>query len=148
MTKINLTYKDLHNYTDILINKITNLKFKPDIIISVAMWWIFLWYLLTKWLKIKKFESIQIQSYKWEKQESIKDLSSFNLNIKDKKILLVDDLVDSWNTIKYILDKYFQSVKEIKIATWIYKKHSIIKPDFYAKTFDKERIIFPYEIYE
>ena len=143
-----LTYDDLHNMTDDLLWQIKKTDFVPDLIVSVAMWWWFLSYLLTKWLKIKHFESIQVQSYKWQTQSDIVDLTKHIDDDVWKNILIVDDLVDSWKTLKYILDNFYKTAKCVKTATWIYKTRSLIKPDFYVKQFDDERIVFPYEVYE
>ena len=68
--------------------------------------------------------------------------------ISGKKILLVDDVADSGESLqlakKHILK---QNNVEVKIAT-IYKKNkSKIDPDYYEKTI-KNWIIFPWEIKE
>ncbi len=146
--KVFLEYKELHKWTDDLIWQIKQSKFQPDVVVSIAMGGLMIWYLLTKGLWISKFESIQVQSYDGEEQWQIKDLTKIKYNFTWMKVLLVDDLVDSWKTLKHILDKYLEWVKEVKTATWIYKKHSIIKSDFYVKEFEQEWIVFPYEIYE
>ncbi len=145
--KIFFSYKELHEYTNILINKIKKSWFKPDIIVSIAMWGLLLWYFLKKSLWIKNFEILNVNSYSKLEQWKINDNSSQKINFSWKKILLVDDLVDSWKTIDFIITKYLQN-SDVKITTRFHKKHSIIKPDFFVKSFSDERIVFPYEIYE
>ena len=67
-------------------------------------------------------------------------LDTFNIfNIPDvshaKKVLIVDDIVDSGETIREILkvlNKKFPNV-EFRLATLFYKKTAVLKPDYYIK---------------
>ena len=69
------------------------------------------------------------------------------------RVLLVDDLVDSGNTLQQTaiwLKKYYAvDVKEVKTAVIWYKACSIIKPDYYADYLpDNPWIHQPFERYE
>lgn len=53
-----------------------------------------------------------------------------------KKVLLIDDIADSGETlfeVRKVIMKKFPNIKEVKIATLFYKKTSIVCPDFYAQ---------------
>jgi uncharacterized protein len=69
-----------------------------------------------------------------------------SLNKVEGKILLVDDLVDSGNTMKVVVDylSLMKSITSIHTATLYKKSKSIFTPDFFVKESD-EWIVFPYE---
>ena len=88
---------------------------------------------------------ISVSSYKDKIQEEInidKNISNWMVFKESKKILLVDDLIDSGETI----DKLLKSLhKEIDIAV-IYNKNTKYKPRFCIKKIKKEKWVkFPYE---
>lgn len=67
-----------------------------------------------------------------------------------KRILLVDDIADTGNTLKFALN-YFKEKKldKISVSTIFFKERSLIRPDFYSKQVDNEDwIIFPWEANE
>lgn len=71
-----------------------------------------------------------------------------NYNLKGKKILLFDDVVDSGESFQFTLS-YLKKFKplSVKTAALFYKPHSKIKPDFFgAQT--SSWIIFPHELRE
>jgi uncharacterized protein len=70
-----------------------------------------------------------------------------------KKILLVDDLVDSGvslqKTSKWLIKKYPDSIEEIRSAVIWYKKCSIVAPNYYIDYLPTNPWIHqPFEIYE
>jgi hypoxanthine phosphoribosyltransferase len=70
------------------------------------------------------------------------------VDIFDKKILLVDDVVDTGKSM-VLIKKHLsrQGAKEIKLLTLYYKPWSVVKPDFYSKE-TSDWIVFPWEIKE
>ena len=59
--------------------------------------------------------------------------------------LIVDDILDSGNTVSELIIEY--ELKDIKIATIHYKKKSVIAPDFYdVLVQENEWIVYPWEI--
>ncbi|MHA1513043.1 MAG: phosphoribosyltransferase [Candidatus Hodarchaeales archaeon] len=70
------------------------------------------------------------------------------VDIFQKKILLIDDLADSGESLKcalnYLKLKY---PKEVRIGTLLYKPWSKVKPEYYAEE-ATEWVVFPHEYYE
>jgi len=66
-------------------------------------------------------------------------------HIRDKRILLVDDIADSGRTLKRAIGylKRFRP-KTIATVTMFYKPRSAFKPDYFAEQTDKW-VIFPHE---
>jgi hypoxanthine phosphoribosyltransferase len=79
-----------------------------------------------------------------EENPVIKD---FEIDVKDKAVLVVDDIWDTGNTMKSVLKKI--NSNNIVTATLLWKEGSENKPDYYARTVNhNEWIVFPWEIKE
>jgi len=122
-------------------------EYNPDAIVSIARGGLLIGQLLSYGMNQRELYSINCVHYddttKLDsfKISNIPDLSSF------KKIVLVDDIVDSGETmveiLKIVTKKYPQC--EIKIASIFYKNSALIMPDFKVKE-AKEWIDFFWEI--
>jgi len=67
------------------------------------------------------------------------------LPIKDKKVLLVDDVSDSGLTLEFAIQAIsLYMPMEIKTATLYMKPWTRLVPDFYAEEVDKW-VVFPWE---
>jgi len=70
------------------------------------------------------------------------------VDIFQKKILLIDDLADSGESLQCALDYLkLKDPKIVKIGTLLYKPWSKVKPDYFAAE-AKEWVVFPHEYYE
>lgn len=68
-------------------------------------------------------------------------------DIEAKTVLLVDDIVDSGQTIKEIIDHYTSKGIRVISASFHYKEGAVVHPDLYFWRIpeDSEFINFPYE---
>lgn len=70
------------------------------------------------------------------------------VEIQQKTVLLVDDLVDSGKSIQCALDYLnLKNPKEVKVATLLYKPWSKVIPHYYVEK-ATEWVVFPHEYYE
>jgi len=122
-------------------------EYNPDAIVSIARGGLLIGQLLSYGLDNRELFSINCVHY----DDTIK-LDSFKIsNIPDlsqcNKIILVDDIIDSGETmveiVKVLSEKYHQC--EIKIASIFYKKSALIQPDFKVRE-AKEWIEFFWEV--
>jgi len=68
-----------------------------------------------------------------------------SVSVKDKKVLVVDDVADTGESLKHVNSHLKnQGASEIKIATIYYKPWSIIVPHYYEKE-TRCWIVFPWE---
>ncbi len=81
-------------------------------------------------------------------RKELKITQELNLDLKDKKILVVDEICDTGNTFIKALHylEQFQP-QDIKTASLVVKSHAVYKPDFLVTEIDKW-VVFPYEMRE
>lgn len=70
----------------------------------------------------------------------------FYVNCKNKRILIIDDICDSGQSINILKDLFDRCTTITpKFATLFYKPTALTVPDFYAETTSKY-IVFPWEV--
>lgn len=122
---------------------------KPfDEIVAIARGGLTLGHLFSDYLKIP-ISSITIQSYtNIQEQGLVKITAGLSKIIKDKKILLVDDIADTGKTliraVSYL--KEFDP-SSITTATMFYKPHCTVVPDYFAQQ-TEAWILLPFEVTE
>lgn len=106
--------------------------FKPDTILAVARGGVTLAHALAMSLDVRNLQSIRVESYDGEFQrEAVSILGKADLE-GSKRVLVVDDIVDSGQTLAallpYLRTEYPQC--EFKIATLFTKSTALLQPDF------------------
>jgi hypoxanthine phosphoribosyltransferase len=71
-------------------------------------------------------------------------IQDHNLEFIGEDVILVDDLLDSGNTLRALTRLLQQTSRRVITAT-VYNKHLTIRPDYFAKTLPSAWIHFPYE---
>ena len=67
-------------------------------------------------------EFLRLTSYKGTRRKSIKLNDSIDFDIKGRNLLIIEDIIDSGNTIHYIVDELKKyNPNSIKIATLLFK---------------------------
>ncbi len=70
------------------------------------------------------------------------------VEVKGKKILLIDDMADSGKSLKFVKEHLIErGAADVKICSLYYKPWSIVSPDFCVRRTDAW-VCFPHEIYE
>jgi hypoxanthine phosphoribosyltransferase len=124
--------------------------FQPDLIVAICRGGLVPARILSDLLENSNIATIQIKYYigiaKTEKTPELKQ--PITLNIEDKKVLLVDDIADSGESLK-LAKNYLaeQGAKEVKIATLYHKPGSITTPDYCEKQ-TSSWIVFPWDTKE
>ena len=130
-----------------LAEKIQKSGFKPDVIIGVSRGGWIPARIMSDILENPKLTNVTTEFYigitKTKNEPTI--TQQVSLPVKDKKILVVDDLVDTGKSLK-LLTEYLQNIgaAEIKIATIYCKPWSVTFPHYYEKM-TRYWVIFPWE---
>lgn len=130
MEKLYYSYDLFVKDTQLLVDKCRD--FEPEILLAVARGGLTLSHLMAQAMDMRNLYTLNSIHYEGELK-----LDTFNIfNIPDvshaKKVLIVDDIVDSGETMREILkvlSEKFPNV-EFKLATLFYKKTAVLRPDY------------------
>lgn len=143
-------WQDSFDQCYFVYEQILKADFKPDVIIGVARGGWIPGRLLADFLHIKETVNIKVEAYELIGETDVEAsvTQDINVNIQGKKVLVVDDIADSGESLVAV----YNSLKEkhpdsVKTATIYYKPRSAIKPDFFAEE-TTAWVIFPWELFE
>lgn len=143
-----VSWEEIVSWSRELARKIKDSKYHPDVVIAVARGGYVPARLVCDFLGVENLVSIQSQHWTEAAKAAEKAIIKFkyNLDLKGKKALLVDDIVDTGESLilakNYILEEW--KPEELRVATlqWI-SPVAKFKPDYYVLEV-KEWIWFQY----
>jgi hypoxanthine phosphoribosyltransferase len=133
-----------------LADNIRKSGFKPDLLVGICRGGWVPARLLSDFLENYNVASVKVEFYLGIYQTKTKPtiVQPISADVKGKKVLLVDDVADSGESLKLVKDYLLaQGAEDVKICTIYFKPWSIVVPDFYVRETDAW-ICFPHEIYE
>jgi len=130
LEKLYYSYDLFKEDTQKLVNSCRD--YEPDVLLAIARGGLTLAHLMAQALDMRNLYSLNSIHYEGELK-----LDTFNVfNVPDvshaKRVLIVDDIVDSGETMQEILrilHEKFPNV-EFKLATLFYKSTAVLKPDY------------------
>ena len=130
MEKLHYSYDLFRDDTKKLVESCKD--YEADVLLAIARGGLTLGHFMSEALNMRNLYSLNSIHYEGELK-----LDTFNIfNIPDishaKKVLIVDDIVDSGETMQEILrilKEKFPNV-EFKLATLFYKKTAVLQPDY------------------
>jgi hypoxanthine phosphoribosyltransferase len=130
--------------------KILIQNYLPDTVIGISRGGIIPARILADLLETSEFATIQIKFYvdinQTKAEPTLKQ--PLTTNMASKKVLLVDDIADSGESLKLAKTHLQQQgASEVKTATLYQKPQSITTPDFYEKQ-TTNWVIFPWDTKE
>ncbi|MEW6592101.1 MAG: phosphoribosyltransferase [Candidatus Hadarchaeota archaeon] len=133
-----------------VVDQIRRSRYKPDLLVALARGGWIPGRILSDLLENENIATIRVEHYidiyKTLKKPEI--TQPLPIDVKGKKILLVDDIADSGKSLKMVRDHLVkQGAKEVKICALYCKPWSVITPEFCARKTDAW-IWFPHEVYE
>lgn len=142
-----LTWSDFAVMSRELAQEIADSDFDPEVLIGVARGGMIPAGALTYSLGVKLTDAINVEFYT-DVAATLPDpiLLAPMLDvdsIKGKRVLVVDDVVDSGRTLALVLELLTKFGAEVRSAVIYEKPTTIIKPDFVWKATDKW-IVFPW----
>jgi xanthine phosphoribosyltransferase len=144
MIKKYYSYEEFREDTKKLIKKVES--FEAEAIVGIARGGLTLSHCMAEGLNLREVQTIRTELYDGSCKRQ--DISLFGIcDFKNvKRVLVLDDIADSGETLKAIMNYLELNFKEIefKSATLFYKKTSVYKPHFWINE-AKEWIEFFWE---
>jgi hypoxanthine phosphoribosyltransferase len=131
---------------------IKNSGYKIDIAVAIARGGFVPARILSDFLSIRNLTAIKVEHWGIAATETEKAVLKYPLNadIKNKSVLLVDDITDTGDTLRVSIE-YLRSFepKEIRSAVLVHKTCSVITPDYFIRKVEKWKwITFPWHVWE
>jgi xanthine phosphoribosyltransferase len=131
-------YENFKNDTDALLEKVSK-SFSPDAIVAIARGGLTLSHALAEGLNIRKVQSIRTELYDADnKRDTLTIFGDCGFSNEIKKVLVVDDIADSGETLEAVMQHLACGFGEIEFlsCTLFYKKTSIYEPHFWINEAD------------
>jgi len=144
-----ISWVDIHKALITLVNRMSS-TFKPDVIIAVAKGGLIPARIVSDLMGVDEIGYIEVKFYKAIGVRSEKPFIKYLAipQLKDKNVLVVDDVVDSGRTIQLVIDTLSSHApRQIKTLVLFLKPWSTYTPDYYYEVAN-EWIVFPWEICE
>ncbi len=127
------SYEEFRVDVNLLAHEIK--PYKPDVILAIARGGMTLGHFLAEALDMRDLYSIN--SIHYEETRKLDTIDIFNMPdlSEAKKVVLVDDIIDSGETmieIKKVISHKYPNV-ELKVASVFYKEKALLRPDFKAR---------------
>ena len=122
--------------------------FKPDYIIGITTGGLIPLYFLVKKLNIDNILTVSASSYEKEKQKELEITYLPDKDLSNKKVLLVDEIVETGVSLKGVSDALIKrcNIGELKTATLAVNEDKCkFFPDFYVMSVYGEWLVFPWE---
>ncbi|NJE07008.1 phosphoribosyltransferase [Thermococcus sp. M39] len=145
MDKVYLTWWQVDRAIFSLADKLR--EYKPDVIVGIARGGLIPAVRLSHILGDIDLKVIDVKFYTDinEHTEMPKIVIPIYGDLKDRKVVIVDDVSDTGKTLKVVIEEVKRlGAKEIKVACLAMKPWTSVVPDFYVFRTDKW-IVFPWE---
>lgn len=140
-----------HVYTLLLelAERIKKSGFKPEIIVGVSRGGWFPARVMSDLLDNSNLANVRVEFYinVYETTREPVITQQVSVSVKDKCVLVVDDVADSGRSLRLVCEELLKDAREVRTVTLYHKPWSCFKPDFYARETDAW-IIFPWEYRE
>ena len=142
-----LTWNDIAKLSIKLARKIIESNFTPDVIVGIMRGGWIVAKIVEDLLGANELGSLEIKFYKGigEKAERPILTQPLMVSVRDKKVLIIDDVADSGRTLQTATEVVrLCGAREVRTATLYMKPWSIMIPDYYVGT-TTSWIVFPWE---
>jgi hypothetical protein len=135
-------WKEVETWVSKLAEDIQSSGFNPDIIIGIPRGGWVPARLLSTYLDVRILASINV--VKLGKDRKI--VSSLDLNLNGKNVLVVEDILETGNSLRVVMERLREADANAKSACIFYRRnYTQIKPDYFVGLL-KQNVTFPWEI--
>jgi len=148
--KKHLSWNCVEKYIETISSEVVARNFAADCIISIGRGGMIPSRLLADKLNIKDIHIIQATNYIGFKKSDMPVVEIFSHNIEGKNVLLVDDIMDSGDTVNAVLNGLRRNkANRIMVAALTVRHTAPNKPSIYGKEIKNDDwIVFPWETFE
>jgi len=142
-----VSWDQSYQMTFYLFEKMAEDNYYPDIIVGIARGGWIPARLLADFYGNRRTANIKIEFYNNTSRASDNPIITQEISekVENKVVLIVDDVADSGKSLIAAVEHIEEmGAKEIRTATLYYKKHSIIKPEYYINE-TEAWIVYPWE---
>lgn len=145
-----MTWNDVHRLSLMLTKKVIESGYLPDVLVGILRGGYIIARIVADILNVEELGVVEVKFYKsiGERAERPVITQPLILDVRDKNVLIVDDVVDSGRTLEIVSQQVrLRGAKNVKSAALFVKPRSIINPDYYVIKTTKW-VLFPWEICE
>lgn len=147
-----ISFNEVLQLSKVLARKIKASGYMPDLIVAIGRGGYVPGRLVSDFLLFSDLTSMKIEHYTRaaDMREEARIKFPVSENIAGKKILIIDDVTDTGETLKLAVDYVLSlNTTDVRTAVLQHKTCSAFTPDFYAQKILKWRwIIYPWARYE
>ena len=125
-------YDEFKKDTNTLVSQMK--EFDPQCVVGIARGGLILSHCIAEGLGIRDVQSLRTELYDdMQKRDKISVFNTTKFKKNVKRVMVVDDIADSGDTLKAVLDELKSKNKDIefKAATLFYKRTSVHKPEYW-----------------
>lgn len=142
-----IDWESLHGLVGKLALSISR-SYRPQVLVGALRGGYVVARILSDFLGIDELAVIGVKFYRGVGERGEKPVITVPLvhDVKDKSVLVVDDVADTGRTLETaVADLRLRGARSVKTAVLFLKPRSIVIPDFYVETADSW-VIFPWEV--
>ncbi len=149
-----VSWKDIERWSKDIVYKVMISGYEPEIVIGLARGGLVPARLIADYLNIKDLYAVKTEHWGLTATPDGKArlAQGLQVSIEDKKVLVVDDITDTGQSLKLAVDHIREhKPSEIKSATLLHITHSKYVPDYYSEEVPEDKwtwFIFPWNVYE
>ena len=149
-----VTWDETDKWAKGVVKKIRSSAFKPDIVVALIRGGLVPARLICDHLHIKNLFAVKVEHWGITAQADMKAklVAGLDLDLKGKKVLVVDDITDTGESMLLSMDHLkTKNPAVLKSATFLHIEHSKFEPDFYDVFVPKNKwtwFIFPWNFHE
>lgn len=144
---LHLGWEDVQRLAEKVAEKVMTSGFRPDVIVAISRGGFDPARILCDQLSIQRLASLQVEYYTGVEQRrgTPEIVYPLNADVPDLKVLVVDDVSDSGNSLKAARDHVLErGASEVRVATLHVKPWSNFRPDYYAEEVEAW-VVYPWE---
>ena len=147
-------WKDIEYWSKDIVRKVRESGYDPEIVIGLARGGLVPARLIADYLNIKDLYAVKTEHWgvTATPDGKAKLAQGLQVSIKGKKVLVVDDITDTGQSLKLALEHVINHApREAKTATLLHITHSKYVPHYYSEEVPEDNwtwFIFPWNVYE